>query len=365
MMAGFWSPAVAPLVNLGAFLLALAFRRNRAALVVGVLVLVATVLDGFVTSAPALTSRLLEGIRIFAPWFLVMIVVMPEPRLLARRSLLLVLLITAAVWCTLSASASFWTMLESLLLLKWLTPHSDRVVAGVTLLAALVCAVRWIVRGIVLEAGLSLVILLVALALWPALKPVQAEIAIAGAGVLAMLAILYASYRMAFVDALSGLPNRRALDETLARLSGEFALAMVDVDHFKRFNDTHGHAAGDRVLAAVARQLVGTSGGRAFRYGGEEFCLLFTGRRVHTAAAACENTRERIAQQRVRIRSAPSSRRRTQAVRRVDASDVRVTVSIGLATRNSETRTTDEVMKAADQALYRAKDKGRNRVMER
>ena len=71
-------------------------------------------------------------------------------------------------------------------------------------------------------------------------------LALAGAG--GLLTVLYASYRMAFVDALSGLPNRRALDETLARLTGDYALAMVDVDHFKSFNDTHGHDAGDTVL---------------------------------------------------------------------------------------------------------------------
>jgi len=180
--------------------------------------------------------------------------------------------------------------------------------------------------------------------------------------VLAVLAILYASFRMAFIDTLSGLPNRRALDEALTRLSGDYAVAMVDIDHFKRFNDTHGHAAGDLVLKAVAAQLRAIRGGRAFRFGGEEFCVLF-GSAHARAAEACEAARQRVEQSRVRIRSVPNPRRRTQAVRRDEASDVRVTISIGVAERDAAARTPDEVLKIADQALYRAKASGRNGIV--
>ena len=121
-----------------------------------------------------------------------------------------------------------------------------------------------------------------------------ARIALTLAGLAAIVAILFASYRMAFVDALSRLPNRRALDETLSRMSGTFAIAMIDIDHFKQFNDTHGHDAGDKVLYAVAQQLEQTAGARAFRYGGEEFCLLFPGWRARDAEGACEETRKRV-----------------------------------------------------------------------
>ncbi|HEX6833664.1 MAG TPA: GGDEF domain-containing protein, partial [Rudaea sp.] len=159
-------------------------------------------------------------------------------------------------------------------------------------------------------------------------------------------------------------PNRRALDETLARLAGSYAVAMVDIDFFKKFNDSHGHDAGDRVLKAVAQSLRRTRGGRAFRYGGEEFCLLFTGLRSRHAGEACEATRERIENERVRIRSAPGQKRRVQAVKRNALSDARVTVSIGIAERDAQTRSPLDVLKNADQALYRAKAKGRNRVVK-
>jgi diguanylate cyclase (GGDEF)-like protein len=161
------------------------------------------------------------------------------------------------------------------------------------------------------------------------------------------------------------LPNRRALDETLAQLSGDYAIAMVDIDHFKLFNDTHGHAAGDRVLQAVAQQLRRERRGRAFRYGGEEFCLLFIGSRYRDAAQMCDETRARIEAMRVRIRSAPAKPKRGQSGARTDAGEVKVTASIGVAYRDEQTRFPSEVIKAADQALYRAKAKGRNRVVAR
>jgi diguanylate cyclase (GGDEF)-like protein len=169
---------------------------------------------------------------------------------------------------------------------------------------------------------------------------------------------------MAFVDALSSLPNRRALDEALARLGGVFAIAMVDIDHFKRFNDTHGHAAGDRVLHAVAQQLRRTPGAQAYRYGGEEFCLLFTGARSRDAAKACADARVRVEATQVRVRSSPERNRKSANARRTDINEVHVTISIGVAVRDSGSTAVGEVLKAADRALYDAK-RVRNKVVQR
>ncbi|UXI70754.1 GGDEF domain-containing protein [Tahibacter amnicola] len=178
---------------------------------------------------------------------------------------------------------------------------------------------------------------------------------VAGAGV------LYSSWRLAFLDALTGLPNRRALDETLARLSGTYALAMVDVDHFKQFNDKHGHDAGDRVLIEVARQLAKTPGGRAFRFGGEEFCLLF--RRPDGAADACETARMNIENTPVALPRKPSAKSRKAPRAKDKQRTVKVTASIGVAQRDARRRSPDEVLKAADECLYKAKEKGRNQVV--
>lgn len=357
----FWPLFAAPLLNGIALLLALGFRRNRAVIMLAVLTFSSIALAGM---APESTDRGEDAARMFAPWLLLAAAALPERRLLARRNLILLLLLAIAVWLTAAAPAHVWQGLGSALPFGLLPWSAGAIAAGLAFIAAALCLLRWVLHGAPMEVGLCLVLILVGLALLPAmhLQAVRYAFALAGAG--ALSTILYASYRMAFVDALAGLPNRRALDEALARVSGGYALAMVDVDHFKRFNDVHGHDAGDRVLQSVAQQLRNTRGGGAYRYGGEEFCLLFTGARTALATQACEEVRERVQNMRVRVRSAPAKPRRGQvATKRADPSEVKVTVSIGLAERDDKTRTSAEVLKAADQALYKAKSNGRNCVV--
>ncbi len=358
-----WPLLAAPLFNSIALLLALGFRRNRAIIVLAILTLASLALVDSV--APGQDARGTDAARMFAPWLLLAAAAMPERRLLARRNLILLLLLAIAVWLTLAAPVHVWPGLRGALPFGLLPWSGAAVAATLTFIAAGLCLLRWVLRAAPLEAGLSVVLTLVGFALLPVMDPDSVRYAFALAGAGALAAILYASYRLAFVDALAGLPNRRALDEALARQSGDYALAMVDVDHFKQFNDTHGHDAGDRVLRSVAQQLRSARGGNAFRYGGEEFCLLFTGARMQNAKQSCEEVRKRVEQMRVRVRSAPAKPRRGQATKRVDASEVQVTVSIGLAERDAQTRFAEDVLKAADQALYKAKSKGRNRVVAR
>ena len=113
------------------------------------------------------------------------------------------------------------------------------------------------------------------------------------AGLILVFAVLEHGYDIAYRDELTGLPGRRAFNNVMEQLGGTYAMAMCDVDHFKRFNDTYGHDVGDQVLRMVASKLsqVG-GGGRAFRYGGEEFLVVFRGRSaterpaVHGVASA-------------------------------------------------------------------------------
>jgi diguanylate cyclase (GGDEF)-like protein len=362
MAMALWPGWAAPLLNGIAFLLALGFRRNRAVLVLIVLIFSSLAIVGVL--APAADMRGTDAARMFAPWLLLAAAALPERGPLARRNLLLLLLLLIAIWLTFDAPDHVWSSLRGALPFGLLPWSAGALAAVLTFVAAGLCILRWVLNGAPMEAGLGIVLGLAAFALLPTMHGEASSTAFAFAGICALFAVLYASYRMAFMDALSGLPNRRALDETLAQLSGDYAIAMVDVDHFKLFNDTHGHAAGDRVLQAVAQQLRRERRGRAFRYGGEEFCLLFTGSRHREAAAMCEDTRARIEAARVRIRSAPAKGKRSQAGR-ADTSEVKVTASIGVAFRDAQTRFPSDVLKAADQALYRAKAKGRNRVIAR
>ncbi|MFK4075707.1 GGDEF domain-containing protein [Ectopseudomonas khazarica] len=178
-------------------------------------------------------------------------------------------------------------------------------------------------------------------------------------------AVAHEAYQMAFRDELTGLPGRRALNERLQRLGRDYVIAMVDVDHFKKFNDTHGHDVGDQVLRLVASQLrkVG-GGGKAYRYGGEEFTLLFPGKSVEQCVPHMEAVRLAIEQYRMQLRDKQSRPRddREGKQRRAGkaASEVSVTVSMGVAERQAEQRTPQEVIKEADKALYSAKAAGRN-----
>jgi diguanylate cyclase (GGDEF)-like protein len=140
---------------------------------------------------------------------------------------------------------------------------------------------------------------------------------------------------------------------------------MVDIDHFKKFNDTYGHAAGDQLLRMVSSKLARmTGGGRAFRYGGEEFAVLFSEKSVEEVLPHLEAVRKNVEEGsfalrgRFRARKKPEKPRPSKGARK----EVPVTISIGVAERSSTLARADAVIKAADEALYRAKKGGRNQI---
>jgi diguanylate cyclase (GGDEF)-like protein len=184
-------------------------------------------------------------------------------------------------------------------------------------------------------------------------------------GFILLVSQIEASHAMAFRDELTGIPARRALREDLQKLGHRYALAMVDIDHFKKFNDTYGHDVGDQVLRMVASKLARVSGGgRSFRYGGEEFTVIFPGRYADHARAHLEELRKEIASSAFVIRGRKRPRKKPESVRasKAPVKSVSVTVSIGVAFRDEKNGTPQEVIKAADKALYRAKKNGRNQV---
>ena len=188
-----------------------------------------------------------------------------------------------------------------------------------------------------------------------------------GAGVMLIVALLQESHRLAFRDELTGLPGRRALDERLRTLGAGYAIAMVDVDHFKKFNDTHGHDIGDQVLKLVAGRLAQMGGGGiAYRYGGEEFCVLFPDGDLRGATRHLESMRGSIERYKMAVRGEdrPRNPDDTASLRlnKPAQKTLSVTVSIGVAQPGDALRTPLQVLKAADEALYRAKQAGRNRV---
>jgi len=187
------------------------------------------------------------------------------------------------------------------------------------------------------------------------------------AGAIVLVAFVQESHRLAFRDELTGLPGRRALEEALRALGPHYVIAMADVDHFKGFNDTHGHDIGDQVLKLVAARLAEVGGGgEAFRYGGEEFSVLFRDKTLKEALTYLERTRGSIERYRMAVRGEERPRQQEAGIRRrgdsVSVKMLSVTISIGAAAPQVERQPPAQVLKAADEALYRAKKGGRNRV---
>lgn len=184
-------------------------------------------------------------------------------------------------------------------------------------------------------------------------------------GIILIISIIQYSYSIAFYDELTGLPSRRALKQEMMKLGVNYSIAMLDIDFFKKFNDTYGHDTGDQVLKLVASIIKDVNGGgKSFRYGGEEFTILFPGKAVNDVLPHLEELREKIAKRGFAIRGKdrpkkkPKSRTKSSNASKL----IHITVSIGAAQKNENCKTPDAVLKSADKALYRAKKKGRNCV---
>lgn len=182
------------------------------------------------------------------------------------------------------------------------------------------------------------------------------------------LFVLYqqSNYQVTYKDALTGIPGRRALDDYLSTLGKHYSIAMLDVDHFKKFNDTYGHDVGDQVLKMVAAKVAQVQGGgKAFRYGGEEFTIVFNRKLADEIFVFLEAVRVAIQKYEMVLRSeervkdkksGKASRGKSSAPK---AKTVSVTISIGVA-NSEQAKKPKDIIKAADQLLYKAKDTGRN-----
>ncbi len=303
-----------------------------------------------------------------------------------------------------------WTPLPALALLAYVA-------------ALAVLFVRLVLYRKPTESGLLWALLATFLAFQVGAVGPAATAYMATAGLILISSIIENSYFLAYHDELTSLPARRAFNDSLLRLEEPYTVAVVDIDHFKKFNDTYGHDTGDQVLRLVAGKLAGvTGGGRAYRVGGEEFSILFPGKSAkdvmphldllrtvievatfrvrggeerrgtaraqnarssdsragdsrnqvsqsqdssHQDAQAQEfrNHERRSAERRVRSRRPPSPRKKSRPIAAEAGNQpISVTVSIGAAEPNGRHRSVEQVIQAADQALYRAKQSGRNRV---
>ena len=231
--------------------------------------------------------------------------------------------------------------------------------------------------------------------LWLEFAPVgkMSDAYLATAALILAASLIETSYVLAYHDELTGIRGRRAFNESLLSLDQQYAIAIVDIDHFKKFNDTYGHDVGDQVLCMVAKKLSEVGGnGQAFRCGGEEFAIVFRNTSAKEAFEHLDSMRQIIEQSTFHVRGSDrraekmaesrsvlssklpsdlrasksdrrkSTRKRTATATPNPSDHLSVTVSIGVSEPSTRYRQPDQVIQSADQALYRAKHKGRNRV---
>ena len=231
------------------------------------------------------------------------------------------------------------------------------------LVAIALTGLRFAVRRTVIQASLAWALLAALLGLHG--EGAAATVYLATGGLVLIVSLIETSHRMAFSDELTGLPSRRALTDGLMRLPDLYTIAMIDIDHFKKLNDEYGHAAGDQVLRMIGSTLTRTEGGgRPFRYGGEEFAMLFPGKSADEALPYLEDLREAIEASSFTLRGGDRPKVRPEKPVRSSGGrrTLTITVSIGVAESDELGGDPDDILRAADQALYEAKRTGRNRV---
>src|SRR6266511_119993 len=257
-----------------ALLLGWRFNRSRLVFAIALLALTQYVLLNVLDTPRDRTY--FHALAFLLPINLALVALLPERGTLTAAGLLRWVLLGVQVMCVVFVAQSFpvqslkflTTHLLPARFTAWTPVQQPAIIAFLAL--GVLLAMAWFrepqspVRGYFYSLAAVFAVLS-----WPAAGPGQ-ELWLATAGLILVVAVIESSYLMAYRDGLTELPGRRALNEALPRLSGQFSVAMVDVDHFKRFNDTYGHDAGDHVLRLVAARLAqAPGGGTAYRYGGE------------------------------------------------------------------------------------------------
>jgi len=346
------------------------FKRIRAAMGFIVLFWFTLGLSGVLFERFLIGTEFPDMVRVaqfWLPWNLILLAFLPYRPLRSSWVLVAVLVMLAELVVPFVVSPEFlnsafnadsWLLGQlPAAIAAWMTPVSSILMV----VASLLFFARWQITNRPNELSLSLMSTLLLAGM---LRPNAVAVWVAAAGVVLLLAVLYSTHRMAFIDALTSLPNRRALNEALISLPKQCALAMLDVDHFKRINDRFGHDFGDQVLRTMSARLKRVRGFQAFRYGGEEFCLVFKGSKTEQAEEICEQARRVVSASPIVIRGhdRPGRKPINKSKFRNKVPSVKVTVSIGLANIGPNEKP-EALIERADKALYKAKGAGRDRVV--
>jgi len=308
----------------------------------------------------------------FIPLLLLLISLLPERGIISIRAIPAYALLSAAAVFSVAVATTSPEWATHALLTNWLPARyfdwtqQTQTVLIVSIVVFISTLVLYFQRPYPhMAAGLGVLIMLIAQLNYGSTGSSLTVFSIA-ALIMCLMAVMQESWRMAYLDELTELPGRRALREKFQKMSGLYTVAMLDVDHFKKFNDTYGHDTGDAVLRMIDTKMSKVSGGGvSYRYGGEEFSIVFNGKNSSDAKPYLDELREIIANTPFVINRV--SRRKADGKTKPHKNkSVQVTVSIGIADSKSKKTSLKlsawDVLKLSDKALYRAKGKGRNCV---
>ncbi|MFQ5817710.1 MAG: diguanylate cyclase [Terriglobia bacterium] len=356
------------------FLLGWRFHRSRIVFALLVLVLADRGLLQFAAGEAAAAGAgrvVFQVVAFLVPLNLVAFSWMRERALLSRAGLwrlsLILVQVAAVAWLARLGQADVAALLEHNFLAPGFFGWSaiGQPALAVFGAAFVLFMLRFLRQRGALESGFLWGLVAVLLALTNGQGGVRSTFYLATGGLILVMAVIETSYRMAYRDELTGLGARRALNEALAQVGSRYAIAMVDIDHFKKFNDQHGHDVGDQLLRMVGAKLAEVAGGaEAFRYGGEEFAVIFPDKSVEEAFPHLEELRKTVAATRFGVRGRDRPRKKPEKPRPScgPRKQVSVTISLGVAERDDRHSEAEHVIQAADKALYRAKKAGRNQV---
>jgi diguanylate cyclase (GGDEF)-like protein len=353
-------------VLLALLVISLTIHFNRSPIFFyGILIIITNIALGRELAKPGLANATLSA---FMPVLLLIFTVLPDRGIFSLRALPAYAILGATILFAIIMNSITPEWFSHLLLTDWLparyfdwTQQSQTVLFTSIIVFMSMLVLYFLRPSPNMAAGLGVLIMLsVQCHFGDANRSINVFSSIAL--LMCLYAILQESWRMAYLDELTELPARRALREKFQRLSGLYSVAMLDVDHFKKFNDTYGHDTGDAVLRMIATRMSKvTGGGSSYRYGGEEFSIIFNGKDTEAVIPYLETLRETIARTPFIINRA-SRRKSDHKAKGKNNRSVSVTVSIGVADSTGNTSSPWEVLKLADKALYRAKGKGRNCV---
>lgn len=320
------------------------------------------------------TIHLYTALSLFLPPALLILLLAPERGLWNRHGLLICVIAPLLMACAyglypflsakLLAISDLWFSIKPFS--SYIISINASAIFALCLLLGLLLLIR---RDTAINAALCACLLFSFATLAFFDQALISSLMFSGAAITLLTGLLTSSFEMAYNDDLTGLLGRRALNEKLRNLTRTYTIAMLDIDHFKKFNDSHGHDVGDQVLKIVASHIAAIDGGGlAYRYGGEEFCVIFNGKHAAACSAHLEALREAIAAHSITLRdhsTRPKSAQEGALQRgtRRSKPSVSVTISIGMADNQQHQATATQVLKQADRALYRAKQQGRNCLM--